>query len=786
MAADGANGWFRQTSVSFVLTGSDATSGVATRMYALDGGNPQTYGAPVAITSPGDHLVTYWSVDGAGNAGTPASAHVKLDAVAPVTTLTTVPAAPDGSNGWYKHSSITVSLAAVDATSGVATTSYAVDGGAAQTYSASVTIATPGVHSLTYWSTDAAGNVEAQRTAIVKLDDVGPTSQLATTPASADGANGWFRSSVSFTLTATDATSGVASRLYRIDGGAAQSYTGVVALTAGDHTVEHWAIDNAGNEGAHATTRVKLDTTVPVTTLSTTPGTPDGPNGWFRQSSVSFTLVATDTVSGVGARLYTIDGGAAQTYSSPVAIATQGDHTVTYWSQDNAGNVEAVKSTHVRLDNVAPAVSVSLTAAGNAALIGTTVFYNRDASSSGRTFRLRATATDTTSGPASAGYPALTTTGWTHGADAAVATPGGGVYDSSAFTWTTSASNPAGYSVSVVDQAGNTATQSLTFSSDTTAPTGTIALGPSPVGVLLAGTTLYYRSNAVGSFTLVDSVTDSGSGPASAAFAAVTTSGWSHAGETVTSGTGAAPTVAYASSQYSWTAGAGNPPSWIVTSTDRVGNSSQTTLALVVDNTGPTGGALRVNGVDATTTGSSSTDLDGSFTIGLRTDYNTDAGAGIASSVLTRQQAPVVGDVCGTFGSTSTISGTPAQSGLADGCYRYALTGTDKLGNTSTISTTVKVRSLPIVTLTSVTDGGGHRERFNGTTTKLSGTITIQCYWGSSLVQTYTFAATSSPWVFESDIWDLIVGFTYTARVRQTDADGNTTDWSDPFTFVAF
>jgi hypothetical protein len=360
------------------------------------------------------------------------------------------------------------------------------------------------------------------------------------------------------------------------------------------------------------------------------------------------------------------------------------------------------------------------------------------------------------------------------------------VYDSSPFTWSSGSASPSGYTFTVADQAGNTASTTLTFASDVTPPTGTLTLGPSPVGALLSGTTLYVRTGAAGSFTLVDSVTDTGSGPASASFPAVTTSGWSHAAETVTAGTGTQPTIAYASTQYAWPAGAGSPSSTTVTSADRVGNSSQSTLAVVVDNTGPTGGALRVNGVDATGAGSVSTDGDGTFALGPRTDYGADAGSGFASSVLTRQQATLTGDSCGTFGDPTTITGTPAQAGLGDGCYRYTLTGTDRLGNTSSIATTVKVESPPVVTLDSVTDGGGHRELFNGTTSKLSGTITIQVTWAGFVVQTYTFAATASPWTFESDVWDLLMGVTYTARVRQVDAAGNSSGWSDPFTFVAF
>ena len=104
----------------------------------------------------------------------------------------------------------------------------------------------------------------------------------------------------------------------------------------------------------------------------------------------------------------------------------------------------------------------------------------------------------------------------------------------------------------------------------------------------------------------------------------------------------------------------------------------------------PTGGALTVNTVAASGGGTQSYDDDGAFTIGVRTDY-TDATSGLASSTLTREQGTLNADACSAYGAPTTLVGTPAQSGLATGCYRYVLTGTDNVGNTSTVTTVVKV-----------------------------------------------------------------------------------------------
>jgi hypothetical protein len=491
--------------------GAPATgSGVANIKYQVDGGALQTIAgnsgsvvipAPSDHSNDGHHTITFYATDNATNQETPSnSVTVKIDTTKPTSSASGVDA------NWH-NADVTATLSATDpgapATgSGVATIKYQVDGGALQAIagnSGSVVIPAPpdhsndGHHTITFYATDNATNQETPSNSVtVKIDTTKPTTTLTTSPANADGENGWFKqSSVSFTLAATDpgvpATgSDIANVKYQVDGGTIQTYAGAVTIsTQGDHTVSFFATDNAGNVEATNTTHIKLDNVAPTTTLTTTPGSPDGTNGWFKQSSVSFTLSGADGASGVASSFYTVDGGATQTYAGPVVINSQGDHTVTFWSTDGAGNVEPANTTHIKLDNVAPAASLATaapTTSGRtlaAYVSGTSIVFNDCLGNAG--FRLVATVTDTTSGAASTSFPAVTgVSRWTNHNAETISTPAGGPFTSTDYLW--SANNcgggkagtpPGSYSVLTTDAAGNQSATSLTFSPDNTGPTVT-------------------------------------------------------------------------------------------------------------------------------------------------------------------------------------------------------------------------------------------------------------------------------------------------------------------------
>ena len=172
------------------------------------------------------------------------------DTTAPTTSLTWSPAEPDGVNGWYTTAP-SFSLAADDGEgSGVASTEYRIGDGAWTAYAGEpVAVTAEGTTTVSYRSTDEAGNVEEGRTGTVKLDSAAPVttaSQSGTGP-------------VRVTLTAADAVSGVAATEYRIDDGAWTAYAGPFDVTgAGTHTVGYRSTDDAGNAEADQSVEVTV------------------------------------------------------------------------------------------------------------------------------------------------------------------------------------------------------------------------------------------------------------------------------------------------------------------------------------------------------------------------------------------------------------------------------------------------------------------------------------------------------------------------------------------------
>ncbi|HEX6683928.1 MAG TPA: ThuA domain-containing protein, partial [Candidatus Limnocylindrales bacterium] len=163
-------GWY--TGAATVTLNATDEGGVSATEYQLDAATAWTpYTAPFEVTGDGVHSVRFRSTDQAGNVEPTKTVEVKIDTTAPVTTATF---APPTDAGWH-NGQVPVTLSSADAGAGVTLVEWSLDGGPWTPYTAPVPVSGDGEHELLYRATDAAGNAETLKSAILKIDGVRPT-----------------------------------------------------------------------------------------------------------------------------------------------------------------------------------------------------------------------------------------------------------------------------------------------------------------------------------------------------------------------------------------------------------------------------------------------------------------------------------------------------------------------------------------------------------------------------------------------------------------------------------
>ncbi|HVK25314.1 MAG TPA: hypothetical protein VM677_28490, partial [Actinokineospora sp.] len=336
-----------------------------------------------------------------------------LDNTGPTATASLAPAA--NAAGWNK-ATVTVSWTANDGT-GV--------GGGSVTGNTTVSADTAG-QTVSGTATDALGNVGPGASVVVRRDTAKPSISGARTPA-ANGF-GWSNTDVTVAFTCSDALSLIKSCLADGTASASRTLTGDGA----NQSVGGTATDNADNTET-ATVAVSIDKTAPAVTASAAPYVPGtwtnqdvtvsfgcadplsgvdtcadpvvlqgegvdqsangagedkagnsasatlsdvdidktapttsatAPQTAWNNTDVTVALTAADALSGVRETHYTVNGGATQTGAS-LTFSAEGSYLVSYWSVDNAGNTESAKDVAVAIDKTPPSISHVLTPAAN-------------------------------------------------------------------------------------------------------------------------------------------------------------------------------------------------------------------------------------------------------------------------------------------------------------------------------------------------------------------------------------------------------------------------------------
>ncbi|GGI44964.1 hypothetical protein SAMN04489721_2655 [Agromyces flavus] len=287
-----ANGWFK-TPVGIDFTCADGGSGF------------QSCGPDTTLGDGADQTYTGTAVDWAGNTATDVVSGINIDSVAPGISATLNPAAPDGSNGWYR-TAVQVGFECADALSKI------------DTCLGSTTITDTSAGSATGTATDRAGNTATTSVSGLKVDTVAPTIEGSYAPAKPE--SGWFKTPVTVHFECDDETSKIAG------------CTDDTVLGEGeDQSVSGTATDVAGNTGNDTVSDIDVDLTKPTLAFVGDFGS----KHYFGAVPSAPNCIAEDALSGLVTPCKVTGGG-----------TEVGTHKFTATAIDRAGNVATTSLTY--------------------------------------------------------------------------------------------------------------------------------------------------------------------------------------------------------------------------------------------------------------------------------------------------------------------------------------------------------------------------------------------------------------------------------------------------------
>lgn len=385
-------GW-NNASVQVALSASDSGSGsgtgsgVAATYYSLDNASCSPgslaycalYSSPFNVTSQAKHAVYYFSKDKAGNFGSVQALGVNIDETAPHTT-----ASLSGTT------SVLVTLVATDTLSGVASMVYQLDGGAITTYTAPFTVSSSGSHTVTFHSTDNAGNVEATETATFTISSNTTTTLTSSlNPSTYGGAT-------TFTATVTSSSGTPTGTVSFKDGSttigmgtlsSGKTSLAISTLAAGSHSI---TAVYAGDSTHHGSTSSALTQTVNKENSMTSVTSSLNPSTYG--TSVTFTATVTSSFGTPTGSVTFKDG------SSTLGAGTLSSGKATFAISTLAASAHSITAVYGGDANRNSSTSSTLTETVNKAGSKATLTSSVNPSSYDQTVTFTAKASSTTSG----------------------------------------------------------------------------------------------------------------------------------------------------------------------------------------------------------------------------------------------------------------------------------------------------------------------------------------------------------------------------------------------------
>gem|GEM_PF-3890134 len=344
----GTNGWFI-SDVHIKLEAHDSVSGIDKIMYRIFDGTAWSeeaeYLSEIILNKSGCYIIEYYSVDNARNTGERRSMNVTIDTEIPISFAV--------ASNYVNETPCTINISAYDAYSGIKGIYYAIDN-ADYNFIASpngtVMLNTEGLHQITFFAVDMAGNRELEKHVSVCVDTSPPVTNFT-----------WEREDGKGILRfhAIDAISGLNTTYFWIYDNLTNmlymsgEYVLPLALEEGIWRIEYYSTDVAGNCEVLKSEIVVMDWHEPSITVCTENNI-TGTNN----STILLLVNASDNI-GIAGMSLSNDGynwSAWENWSNEVPWELpekDGIHTVYVRVMDFAGNMNT-STFQICLDTVQP------------------------------------------------------------------------------------------------------------------------------------------------------------------------------------------------------------------------------------------------------------------------------------------------------------------------------------------------------------------------------------------------------------------------------------------------
>lgn len=239
---------------------------------------------------------------------------------------------------YYFNEKIELQFKTYDETSGLEATYFSINGSSYNELKENIRIENETLHEIRFYSVDHVGNAEPPKSILIRIDISKPRTDLTI---DGDIYTTILSPRSSIKLVANDENSKVKNTYYSIDDKPYQSFKQSIAISnllEGEHVLNYYSVDNAGNEEEKNTYTFYLDKTAPMLVDELIGNTFVANGREYSSGRSKVKLTAMDNKAGVKEIRYSINNGEFILYEQPFYLSKSGQLKIQTFAIDNVNN----------------------------------------------------------------------------------------------------------------------------------------------------------------------------------------------------------------------------------------------------------------------------------------------------------------------------------------------------------------------------------------------------------------------------------------------------------------